>query len=73
MTIVGSITVRSSFGHVQTLASSRRGPGPWIEHFAGVDHAIAAFEAGVSLDATPGDETGQCHAPRWKSRPGAIA
>ena len=53
MTIDGLITVRSSFGHCETLArfeAAVRANGMRI--VAGVDHAIAASEAGVSLDAT---------------------
>src|SRR5260221_2343128 len=53
MTIDGLITVRSSFGHAETLArfeAAVRANG--LRIVAGVDHAIAAFEAGVSLDAT---------------------
>ena len=53
MTIDGLITVRSSFGHRETLArveAAVRANG--LRIVAGVDHAIAAFEAGVSLDAT---------------------
>ncbi len=53
MTIDGLITVRSSFGHSETLArfeAAVRANG--LRIVAGVDHAIAAFEAGVSLDAT---------------------
>ena len=53
MTIDGLITVRSSFAHCETLArfeAAVRANG--LRIVAGVDHAIAAFEAGVSLDAT---------------------
>jgi uncharacterized protein (DUF302 family) len=53
MTIDGLITVRSSFGHRETLArfeAAVRANG--LRIVAGVDHAIAAFEAGGSLDAT---------------------
>ena len=53
MTIDGLITVRSSFGHRETLTrfeAAVRANG--LRIVAGVDHAIAAFEAGVSLDAT---------------------
>jgi uncharacterized protein (DUF302 family) len=53
MTIDGLITVRSSFGHRETLArfeAAVRANG--LRIVAGVDHAIAASEAGVSLDAT---------------------
>jgi len=51
--VEGLITVRSSFGHGETLArleAAIRANG--LRIVAGVDHAIAAFEAGVSLDAT---------------------
>jgi uncharacterized protein (DUF302 family) len=51
--VEGLITVRSSFGHGATLArfeAAVRANG--LRIVAGVDHAIAAFEAGVSLDAT---------------------
>ncbi len=47
------ITVRSSFGHGETLArfeAAVRANG--LRIVAGVDHAIAASEAGLSLDAT---------------------
>ena len=53
MTIDGLITIRSSFGHSETLArfeAAVRANG--LRIVAGVDHAIAACEAGVSLDAT---------------------
>ena len=53
MKIEGLITVRSSFEHGETLArfeAAVRANG--LRVVAGVDHAIAAFEAGVSLDAT---------------------
>jgi len=53
MTIDGMITVRSSFGHGETLArfeAAVRANG--LRIVAGVDHAIAASEAGVPLDAT---------------------
>ncbi len=53
MTIDGLITVRSSFGHGETLArfeAAVRANG--LRIVAGVDHAIAACEVGVSLDAT---------------------
>lgn len=53
MNVEGLITVRSSFGHGETLArfeAAVRANGLHI--VAGVDHAIAAFETGVSLDAT---------------------
>jgi uncharacterized protein (DUF302 family) len=49
----GLITARSSFRHCETLArfeAAVRANG--LRIVAGVDHAIAAFEAGVSLDAT---------------------
>ncbi len=52
MTIDGLITVRSSFGHAETLArfeAAVRANG--LRIVAGVDHAITACEAGVSLDA----------------------
>jgi uncharacterized protein (DUF302 family) len=51
--VEGLITVRSCFGHGETLArfeAAVRANG--LRVIAGVDHAIAAFEAGVSLDAT---------------------
>ena len=53
MRVEGLITVRSSFGHGETLArfeAAVRANG--LRIVASVDHAIAAFEAGVSLDAT---------------------
>ena len=53
MNVEGLITVRSSFGQGETLArfeAAVRANG--LRIVAGVDHAIAAFEAGVSLDAT---------------------
>ena len=53
MTIDGLITVRSSFGHGETLArleASVRANG--LRIVAGVDHAIAALEAGVPLEPT---------------------
>jgi uncharacterized protein (DUF302 family) len=53
MTIDGLITVRSGFGHCVTLAryeAAVRANG--LRLVAGIDHAIAAFEAGVPLDAT---------------------
>ena len=53
MTIDGLITVRSSFGHGETLArleAAVRANG--LRVVAGVDHAIAALQAGLSLDAT---------------------
>ena len=53
MTIYGLITVRSSFGHGETLArfeAAVRANG--LRIVAAVDHAIAACEAGLSLDAT---------------------
>jgi uncharacterized protein (DUF302 family) len=49
----GLITVRSSFGHGETLArfeAAVRANG--LRIVAGVDHAIAACEAGLPLDAT---------------------
>jgi uncharacterized protein (DUF302 family) len=53
VTIDGLITVRSGFGHGETLArfeAAVRANG--LRIVAVVDHAIAALEAGVSLDAT---------------------
>jgi uncharacterized protein (DUF302 family) len=53
MAIEGLITVRSSFGHVETLARFEavvRANG--LRIVAGVDHAIAALQTGLSLDAT---------------------
>jgi uncharacterized protein (DUF302 family) len=53
VTIYGLITVRSSFGHGETLArfeAAVRANG--LRIVAAVDHAIAACEAGLSLDAT---------------------
>ena len=53
MTIDGLITVRGSFEHSDKLVrfeAAVRANG--LRIVAGVDHAIAAFEAGVSLDAT---------------------
>ena len=53
MNVEGLITARSSFRHCETLArfeAAVRANG--LRIVAGVDHAIAAFEAGVSLDAT---------------------
>jgi len=53
MTIDGLITVRSSFEHAETLArfeAAVRANG--LRIVAGVDHAIAASQAGLSLDAT---------------------
>lgn len=53
MKVEGLITVRSSFGHDETLArfeAAVRANG--LRIVAGVDHAIAASEAGVSLDST---------------------
>ena len=53
MKVEGLITVRSSFGHGETLArfeAAVRANG--LRIVADVDHAIAACEAGVSLDAT---------------------
>jgi uncharacterized protein (DUF302 family) len=51
--VEGLITVRSSFRHCETLArfeAAVRANG--LRIVAGVNHAIAAFEAGLSLDAT---------------------
>jgi len=51
--VEGLITVRSSFRHCETLArfeAAVRANG--LRIVAGVDHAIAAFEAGLPLDAT---------------------
>ena len=53
MTIDGLITLRCAFGHVETLArfeAAVRANG--LHTVAGVDHAIAALEAGVSLEPT---------------------
>jgi uncharacterized protein (DUF302 family) len=53
MTIDDLITLRSSFGHGETLSrfeAAVRANG--LRIVAGVDHAIAALEAGVSLDPT---------------------
>jgi uncharacterized protein (DUF302 family) len=53
MTIDGLITVRSAFGHCETLArleAAVRANG--LRLVAGIDHAIAAFEAGVPLEET---------------------
>jgi uncharacterized protein (DUF302 family) len=53
MTIDGLIAVRSSFGHAETLArfeAAVRANG--LRIVAGVDHAIAALESGVSLEPT---------------------
>ena len=70
MTIDGLITVRSSFGHAETLArleAAVRANG--LRLVAGVDHAIAALEAGVSLEPTTvlmvGD--GECQAGLMKA------
>ncbi len=70
MNVEGLITVRSSFGHGETLArfeAAVRANG--LRIVAGVDHAIAAFEAGVSLDPTTvlmvGD--GACQAALMKA------
>src|SRR5258706_7937689 len=70
MTIDGLITVRSSFGHAETLArfeAAVRANG--LRIVADVDHAIAALEAGVSLEPTTvlmvGD--GACQAVLMKS------
>jgi uncharacterized protein (DUF302 family) len=51
--VEGLITVRSSFTHRETLArfeAAVRANG--LRIVAGLDHAIAAFEAGLPLDAT---------------------
>ena len=53
MKVEGVITVHSSFRHCEALArfeAAVRANG--LRIVAGVDHAIAAFEAGVSLDET---------------------
>jgi uncharacterized protein (DUF302 family) len=53
VTIEGLITIRSGFEHGETLArfeAAVRANG--LRIVAGVDHAIAAFSAGLSLDAT---------------------
>jgi uncharacterized protein (DUF302 family) len=53
MEVEGLITVRSSFRHRETLArfeAAVRANG--LRIVAVVDHAIAAFEAGLVLDAT---------------------
>ena len=70
MKVEGLITVSSSFGHGETLArfeAAVRANG--LRIVAGVDHAIAAFEAGVSLDPTTvlmvGD--GACQAALMKA------
>ena len=70
MMIDGLITVRSSFGHGETLArfeAAVRANG--LRIVAGVDHAIAALESGVSLEPTTvllvGD--GACQAVLMKS------
>ena len=70
MNVEGLITVRSSFGHGETLArfeAAVRANG--LRIVAGVDHAIAAFEAGLSLDPTTvlmvGD--GACQAALMKA------
>jgi len=67
----GLITIRSSFEHGETLArfeAAVRANG--LRIVAGVDHAIAALEAGVSLDPTTvmmvGD--GECQAALMKAR-----
>ena len=53
MTIDGLITVRSSFEHSETLVRFEAGVrANGLRVVAAVDHAIAAFEAGLSLDAT---------------------
>ena len=70
MNIDGLMTVRSSFRHCETLArfeAAVRANG--LRIVAGVDHAIAAFEAGLSLDPTTvlmvGD--GRCQAALMKA------
>ena len=70
MNVEGLITIRSSFGHGETLArleAAIRANG--LRIVAGVDHAIAAFEAGLSLDPTTvlmvGD--GACQAALMKA------
>jgi uncharacterized protein (DUF302 family) len=70
MTIDGMITARSSFGYADTLArleAAVRANG--LRIVAGVDHAIAASEAGVSLEPTMlmlvGD--GECQAALMKA------
>jgi uncharacterized protein (DUF302 family) len=53
MMIEGLITMQSSFGHGETLARFEavvRANG--LRIVAGVDHAIAGLQAGLSLDAT---------------------
>jgi uncharacterized protein (DUF302 family) len=53
MTIEGLITIRSSFGHGETLTRFEavvRANG--LRIVAAVDHAIAALHVGLSLDAT---------------------
>jgi uncharacterized protein (DUF302 family) len=71
MTIKGLITARSSFGHGETLArfeAAVRANGLHI--VAGVDHAIAAVEVGVPLEATTVlmIEDGRLQAEVMKSR-----
>ena len=70
MKVEGLITVRSSFGHGETLArfeAAVRANG--LRIVAGVDHAIAALESGVSLEPTTvlmvGD--GACQAELMKA------
>lgn len=72
MTTDGLITARSRFAHGATLArfeAAVRANG--LRIVAGVDHAIAALEAGVSLDATTvlmvgdGRRPRQAKGPRW--------
>jgi uncharacterized protein (DUF302 family) len=70
MTIEGVVTICSSFGHGETLArleAAVRANG--LRIVAGVDHAIAALESGVSLEPTTvlmvGD--GACQAALMKS------
>ena len=70
MKVEGLITVRSSFGHGETLARFEAAVlANGLRIVAGVDHAIAAFEAGVSLDPTTvlmvGD--GACQAALMKA------
>lgn len=70
MKVEGLITICSSYGHGETLArfeAAVRANG--LRIVAGVDHAIAALEAGVSLDPTTilmvGD--GTCQATLMKA------
>jgi uncharacterized protein (DUF302 family) len=61
VTIVGLITVRSSFGHGETLArfeAAVRANGMSV--VARVDHADGALEISVSLDATTLMMFGNC-------------